>query len=756
MTDFYQLSPDAGQSQQKRSKQPYEWLAEPELTAQLIDFQNEQQTRLTIQLPDIHCASCVWLLENLHRLQAGVVRVKTNFIKREAAITFNHQELSLRELAELLDRLGYPPHFSLDDTDTSKVTSKPDRSLLYQMGLAGFAFGNIMLLSFPEYLGLSETIDPMFLPVFRYLNLALAIPVVLYSGAPYWRSALGVLRYGKLNLDVPITLGMLALFGRSVIDIVWGLGAGYLDSLAGLLFFLLIGRWFQQRTFDRLSFERDYKAYLPIAATVVRQGLARSVGLDQIRVGDILRIRNGELITADGILQSERAAIDYSFVTGEADPAQQSRGDQLYAGGRQSGAAIDLIVTKPASQSYLRQLWDDEAFSDVRSTASQLVDRLGTHFTKAVLLIALLTLLYWLPRNAEVALHAFSSVLIIACPCALALALPFTFGSVMQHLGRAGLFLKAPTVVERLQSISAVVFDKTGTLTSAEQAELQPLGEALNATDAAYLMQLAQQSGHPRSRQFVQHLQRQAIEPFEGSMINFEEQVGAGLRATFEGREYRIGKASFVGYPAADESVALCWRAGARLGAFQVQQASRANMAEVLAYARSLGPVHLLSGDSDREQARFAPYFASDQLHFSKQPQEKLTFIRKLQEDGHSVLMIGDGLNDAGALRAADVGLVLTEHTNNFVPACDAILSANHFSILPRLLQYARRSRRVLLVAYTVALLYNVVGLSFAVQGLLSPIVAAILMPLSSITIVLIGVFGAYLLRPLHTSSSAA
>ncbi len=747
--DFYAHSPDAGRSQAGRDVPDYGWLAEPAMQRALIEFQNDTQTRLSLSLPDIHCASCIWLLENLHRLHEGVLSATVNFVRREARITFDHERLSLPELADLLTRIGYPPHFSLEDVEGGPA-KKTDRRLIYQIGLAGFAFGNIMLLSFPEYLGLEGTVEAGMHQIIRYANLALAIPVLFYSGSSFWQSALQHLRHGRLHLDVPITIGMLVLFGRSALDIMWNIGPGYLDSLAGLIFFLLIGKWFQQRTFDRLSFERDYKAYFPIAATVMDGSTARSISLNAVAIGDRLRVRTGELITADGILQNEEAAIDYSFVTGESEPAIRQRGDQLYAGGRQTGAAIELIVTKKPSQSYLRQLWNNDVFETDRPDTSRVLDLIGQHFTRTILLIALVTALFWLPKDIGTALHAFSSVLIIACPCALALVLPFTYGSVLRYLGRQSFYLRHLSVVEQLQQVDAVVFDKTGTLTDSANASMQSLGAPIPDGVAPYLLRLAKQSMHPRSRQLAAYLEAAHVSPSDTSLQDFEERIGSGLRARMEGRTFRIGKADFVdssGQLALPPGAALYWSVDDEQGGgLQISQPLRAGVDSLLAMARKLGPTYLLSGDQDRERERFSRYFPEDHLFFSHSPQQKLAFIRSLQAQGHRVMMFGDGLNDAGALQAADVGVVITEDTGHFVPACDAILSADQLTQLPRLLRYAQRSRRILFIAFALAFLYNVVGLSYAVQGLLSPVVAAILMPLSSITIVAIGTLGSYLL----------
>ncbi|MEO1715224.1 MAG: HAD-IC family P-type ATPase, partial [Bacteroidota bacterium] len=356
-------------------------------------------------------------------------------------------------VVELLASIGYAPTISLESSEQSQ--KRPvDRKLYFQLGVAGFAFGNIMLMSFPEYLGMQQHPDHSIVQLFGYLNILLALPVLLYSGGDYLRSAFLGLRHFHLNMDVPISLGMLALFTRSAYEILAGVGAGYMDSLAGFIFFLLIGKWFQQRTYQHLSFERDFRSYFPIAATVIEEEEERIVPVKDLEIGQVIRIRNGELIPADGKLMEGKGLIDYSFVTGEAQPVSKVASESLFAGGRQTGGAITVELKKRVDQSYLTSLWNDQAFQkEVHGQTSRLADRVAQYFTAAILLIAAGTLMYWLPKDWTTAINAFSSVLIIACPCAVALSVPFTFGNSMRILAKQGFFLKNVETIESLSEI---------------------------------------------------------------------------------------------------------------------------------------------------------------------------------------------------------------------------------------------------------------------------------------------------------------
>lgn len=733
---YYQLDESAGISLKGRRQEHYAYLDDEEIREKLIDFSNGEQTRARFYLPQIHCASCIWLLENLYRLNEGVTQSKVHFTKKEIQLSWLESQTSLRQIVELLASIGYAPAINLGDAEKPKAKAV-SRRLLFQLGVAGFAFGNIMLLSFPEYLGLATEEDQFFHRLFGIANIVLAIPVFFFSGWDYLRSAAISLRHGYFNMDVPISLGIVTLFFRSLYDILSHTGAGYLDSLAGLVFFLLIGKWFQQKTFHHLAFDRDYRSYFPIAALLKDGTAERSVPVQKLEPGQTIIVKNGELLPADGLLIKGAALMDYSFVTGESAPVNKQAGEKLYAGGRQTGERIEVTLTRKVSQSYLTQLWNDHAFQqDEGSGTQRLADRVGRVFTFAILFIAIVTLAYWLPRDVSIAINAFTAVLIIACPCAVALAIPFTFGNSIRILAHNRFFLKNIHVLESLKKVQTIVFDKTGTLTGAHQADAEYRGEPLSAEERRMLQSLVRHSSHPASRQ----IDRWAGEAGEPCAIeNFEEIPGQGIQGLVMGRRVKVGSRSFAG--AGEGEGVFVQIDGVVKGRFELSAPYRPGLRELVENLRSRFRLFLLSGDNDRERARWESVFEEDNaLHFNQSPADKLQFIKRLQEGGQKVCMIGDGLNDAGALRQSDAGIVLTEDANNFTPASDAILHAEQFERLPALLRFASRNIQLVYAAYGFAVVYNIIGLSFAVRGALSPVVAAILMPASSITIVVFGV----------------
>ncbi len=734
MQQYYEMNMAPGQTRQNKKQKNFAFLENEDIQQRLLDFSDDGISVIRLYLPQIHCSSCIWLLENLGRLKKGVISVVVNFPKRTARITFKEAEISLREVAELLSAIGYEPLISLEDTQKKKETK--DRSLLYKFGVAAFAFGNIMIMALPEYFDYEDPTLQTFLPFFRWLMLALSIPVVVYSANDYFISAFKGLKHRYMNIDVPIALGITVLFLRSTYDVITQSGPGYFDSLTGLVFFLLLGKFFQRKTYESLSFDRDYKSYFPVAVTKLGE-TEENIPVNDLKTGDRILIRNEELIPADCILLKGEALIDNSFVTGEATPVKKQSGDRIFAGGKQMGEAIELEVIKPVEQSYLTQLWNNEVFTKgERVDFKTLTDRISKHFTLAILVIATGAAVWWWMVDPSKAVTVFTAILIVACPCALALSAPFTHGNVLRIFGRNKFFVKDANAVERMAEVKQIVWDKTGTLTASHGTRLRYEGEDLSKEDVEAIKALARQSNHPLSRMLYNFLAGDAV-----ILYNYKEVAGKGSEAKVNEAVYRLGSGEWA-HAAKTENVLNETRVyisknGEFLGYYLVQNEYRKGVFELIKRLASQFGQSLLSGDSSGEKAVLQPVFGeSAHLYFNQKPDDKLALIKQLQDDGDRVLMVGDGLNDAGALRQSDVGISLSEDVNTFSPACDAILDARELTRLDTFLEFAKQAKRIIISSFVLSFTYNLVGLSFAAAGLLSPVVSAILMPLSSITIV--------------------
>ncbi|MEK7685936.1 MAG: HAD-IC family P-type ATPase [Verrucomicrobiota bacterium] len=446
-------------------------------------------------------------------------------------------------LVALLASIGYEPALKLADLEERKQ-APASRRLCLRLGVAGFAFGNIMLFSIPSYLGLDSFSAPVLKALFGYLSLLLAIPVLLYSASDYWRSALLCVRQRVLTIDFPIALGVFALFAQSAGEILSGQGEGYLDTLAGLIFFLLCGKFFQQKTYDRLAFDRDYKSFFPLSVVRKTGSQETTVAISQLKVGDRLVLRNGELIPADSKLIHGPAFIDYSFVTGESEPMAKQESEYLYAGGQQIGGAIEVETLKPVSHSYLTSLWNHEAFRKKSDTHfNTLTNRFSRRFTFIVISVAVGSALYWSVHDPARAVKAFTSVLIVACPCALALAAPFALGTAQRVLARRNIFLKSPLVIESMAKTDAIVFDKTGTLTASGVGSIVFHGRPLSEEEERWLYSMTRHSTHPNAVRIGEAIAR---EHFPESVRSFLETAGCGMEGSVAGHEIWMGSAAWL------------------------------------------------------------------------------------------------------------------------------------------------------------------------------------------------------------------
>ncbi len=740
LDSYYQIDKAPGIQQQETSvDNRFAYLDTTEIVARLLEFSDGDLARITLSLPQIHCSSCIWLLENLNRLDKAIIGSRVNFLRKEVTVTYHPSAVSLRQVVELLASIGYEPRISLQSVDLQSRPKK-DTKLYKQLAVAGFAFANIMLLSFPEYLSGGAGVESDFKRFFGYLNLLLAIPVLVYSARDYFSSAYHGLRQRLVNMDVPISLGIVMLFARSSVEIITGHGVGYMDSFSGLVFFLLIGKLFQKKTYDSLSFERDYTSYFPLSVRRVNNGAEENVLVTELDTGDHVVIHNQELIPADSRLLSAEAHIDYSFVSGESTPVTKLRGGHIFAGGRQIGTLIEIEVIKPVSRSYITQLWNNDVFRDgAKSRLTELSNRISRAFTFTVLALAAITTVYWLLVEPSRAINAATAILIIACPCALALSTPFTLGTAQRLLGRGRLYLKNSSVVESLATVDTVVFDKTGTITSTDRAALEFNGLPISAQEASVVKSLAAQSTHFLSRKIVELYQAAAVL----AVSSFREEIGRGLEGVVDGRRIRLGSAFFVGAntPADDSeptsSVHLSIDNTYR-GCFHLKQRYRAGLEPMIRRIANKFSVWLISGDNSGERQVLSTTFTDpERLLFNQSPQDKLAFVDNLQKSNRKVLMLGDGLNDAGALAQSDIGIAVNEDVMAFTPASDAILDASKLHELDKYLQFASRAIKIVWLSFGISFLYNLIGLSVAMQGELSPLFAAVLMPASSISVVL-------------------
>ena len=735
LTCYYDLEKTPG-SIPKEIQGKYNYLDNEEIAGKIIEFSDNETSVVNFSIPNIHCSSCIWVLENLNKLNKGVKTALVNFPKKEVRITFKNTEISLREIAELITSIGYEPYISLDNAEAS--ISKINRKLIYQVAIAGFAFGNIMMLSFPEYFEMDEYWLNRFKPFFRGIMFALTLPTVFYSASDYFISAYKGLKHKILNIDVPISLGILVLFVRSTYDILSQTGQGYFDSLTGLIFFLLLGKVFQQKTYSFLSFERDYKSYFPIAVTKIKKNKdEENIAVHHIKKGDRLLIRNEEIIPVDGILLNGNALLDYSFVTGESLPVLKMSGDKIFAGGKQTNGAIEMEVLQSVAQSYLTQLWSNDVFQKNNAkNIKSLTDSISKHFTIIILSIALIAGIYWYFIDKTMAFQVVSAVLIIACPCALALSAPFALGNMIRIFGKEKFYLKNTNVIEAISKINTLVFDKTGTITANDSTEIQYIGDPMTQNELSSVKSVLRSSNHPLSRMLYD-----SLEVNENNQISdFKEVLGKGVTGKVNDIKVRLGSSSFVDFKGDQlNQTNIYVKINDKIkGKFVFQNSYRKGLEDVFQILNHYFKISILTGDNEGEKKNLEKILPKDsQILFDQKPEDKLQFIKEMQNNKQNIMMLGDGLNDAGALAQSNIGVAISENINVFSPACDGILDAENFDKLPIFIKLSNKTMSIIKVSFIISFLYNIIGMLFAVTGNLSPIVAAILMPISSISVVL-------------------
>lgn len=732
---YYDFNEHAGISPNTQvRKDKFAYLDNTEIENKLIQFKDSKQTHVTFYLPQIHCSSCLYLLENIAKINQNIITSKINFSKREIFIVFNHHAISLRKVAEILASVGYEPLISLNNA--AQVKKKISRAKIYKIGVAGFCFANIMMLSFPEYLSGNTYVEPALKNLFSYMSLLLSLPVLFYSATEFYTSAWHGLKNKYLNIDIPVVLAILITFFRSLYHLFYLGENGYFDSMSGLVFFMLIGRIAQDKTQQYLSFERDFTSFFPIAVNKLFDKIFKPVPIEQLKENDVIQIYANEIIPVDAMLSKGNASIDYSFVSGESTPVAANIGDIIYAGGKQTGEKIELMVVKPMNQSYLTNLWNKQNATN-KENKNTFVDTLSKNFTILVFIIAGIAFLYWaMMGKVGIGLDVLTTVFIIACPCTLLLAATFTYGNMLRIFAKNKVYIRHYNVLEKINEIDTIVYDKTGTLTQAANVAINFVGEELSAKEKILIKSTATNSKHVYSKSIVQFFAEENVV----SNTNFKETVGKGVEAWIDEHYIKIGSPAFFNKPnELHKSIMYVAIDNKLLGYFITSNVYRKGFSAILKKLDNHYKQIILSGDSIAEKDFLEKTLGKNiQIHFNQKPEDKLKFIQQLQQNKHQVLMIGDGLNDAIALKESDVGIAITENNNNFTPACDIILDASFFEKFYQLFLFSKEGKKIIKLSFSFSFIYNVIGLYFALQGLLSPLIAAILMPSSTISIIAI------------------
>lgn len=726
LLNYYEVDENTPQKVDSNDFQSFELLKQQAFCQAYISYQDDKNITFSWHLPAIHCRACVWLLEKLPEIEEGLYSCKVDLMRKSVQISLDPQTTNLYQIAQSLKAIGYSPDLKTNSTQLQSESHSKDEWL--QIGVAGFCFGNVMLFSFPEYLG-GKDLGEGFETLFRTLNLILSLPVLLYCAKNILVSGLKATRFNSFGVDTPISLGIVTLFAYSCYEVFNQSGSGYFDSLCGLVFFLLLGRSFQRKNFQNLVFEKDEHRFFPLSVQALENDIHKEIPLNELQPNQMYKIKHGAMIPTDSKLIKGDAALDYRLVTGESDLKIPEPGSTIYAGGLQQKGELTLKAIKKVSDSSLAKLWENA--SDLKAPKFEaFLDKTGRVFTIVIISLALLTLYLWKEHSIGKGIELACAVLIIACPCALALSAPLSLGAALRQFSKRGCYIRSAQIIEVMSQCDSIIFDKTGTLTKIDNSE----GTFKNCDQKVHEMarSLAKHSNHPVSCSIYQTGTAADL-----PVTKFQSFTNCGIEGWIEERYIKIGKGSWaIPEDASMKDATVIVIDGKLADVFEKRVVWRQEILNKIPGILPQKNLYLLSGDHNQDKATLQSHFAEENMHFEQTPQDKANFVKSLQQKGHVVAMIGDGINDALALRAADIGITIPIGSGQFTPSSDIIIPENHFIDLSKYLSYSRKSLQVIMIGVTVSLFYNCLGISAAMSGWVSPLFSAILMPISSLTVV--------------------
>ncbi|MFQ5346342.1 MAG: heavy metal translocating P-type ATPase [Rhodothalassiaceae bacterium] len=690
-------------------------------------------------VPGMHCAGCIARIERGLARLPGIERVRANLSTRRVHVVSRQGGPSADDVRAALEDLGFDA--APFDPRLADESAKRERAVLLRaIAVAGFAAGNVMLLSVSVWAGLVSDMEPATRSLFHWLSALIALPAIAYAGQPFFRSAWRALRQRQMNMDVPITLAVLLAAGASLAETVRGAEHVYFDASITLVFFLLIGRYLDAAMRGRAGeAARNLLALRAVGAVRIEpDGRRVSVPVSALRPRDRVFVAPGMRVPADGIVRDGASDVDQSLITGESVPERAAVGDPVYAGTLNLSGPLVVEVTAPDDRSLLAEIARLlEAAEQSRAGYVRLADRLARIYAPAVHILAAGTFLGWLALGAgwHTALMTAIAVLIITCPCALGLAVPVAQVVAAGALLKRGILLKSGDALERLAAVDTVVFDKTGTLTTAT-LELEESGE-ITAADRALAVALATASRHP----LAMALARAGAGTALPQLGDLHEVPGCGVEGRYEGARVRLGRRDWVG--AAGEARGdgpQLWlaRADAPPVRFTFRDRLRADAAEVIARLRQSGlRVVLLSGDHETVVAKTARALGIDDYRAECRPGDKIAALEALRAEGARVLMIGDGLNDAPALAAAHVSMSPATAADIAQTAADIVFQGERLMPVCAAHAMARRTARRVRENFALAFGYNAIAVPLAIAGLVTPLIAAVAMSASSLTVTL-------------------
>lgn len=690
------------------------------------------QGNILLSLPSIHCAGCISAVERKLVSLPGVTSARVNLSLKRVAVEAD-EDLEAADLVDALAGIGYPAH-ELDSTTLSAgAADKAARKLLLRLGISGFAQMNVMLLSVAVWSGAEAATRDLF----HWISAAIALPVIIWAAQPFFQNAWTALRARHLNMDVPISLAILLAGGMSLFEVMNGGEDAYFDAALSLTFFLLAGRYLDQRTrrAARSAAEELTALEVPRVTRITAEGNVTTPVAD-IVMGDVILVRPGARIPVDGTVLKGESEVDRSLLTGETLPVAIAENTIVSAGEVNLTGPLEITVTAAGRDSSLSRMADLVTIAEgAKNRYSSLADRAAQIYAPGVHLLAFLAFVGWLwasGGDVRLALNIAVAVLIITCPCALGLAVPAVVTAASGNLFRKGLLVKNATALERLAEINCVVFDKTGTLTDGEV--VPGALNALSADQQRLALALASHSAHPLAQALVSGLQAHSVVPVELTQIR--ELPGKGVEAELDGVPVALGRAQWLGAAAGQGTATWLRTASGEVLEIPFEDHLRPDAADTVAALKNDGlMVVLLSGDNDAAVEHAATGLGISQWHARMRPEDKAQALTELANEGHKVLMVGDGLNDTVALASAHVSVSPASALDAARVASDIVLLGNRLGAIPDARAIARSARRRILENFAIAAGYNAVSVPVALLGFASPLAAALAMSTSSILV---------------------
>lgn len=735
LSDYYRYRTEKGQQQDV-----------PEALASLIayDLDEVQQEfvaargdlkEVLLSVDGISCAACAWLIEKHLAALPGVARISVNTTTQRAVLRWDASQQKLSDLLLAMNQIGYHAAPFQQDAQEEK-NARESQNFLLRIGLAGLATMQVMMLAVALYTGYFYDLEPEYRDYFRWVSMIFATPVVLYSAQPFYFSALRALMSLRVNMDVPVSIAILLAYGASCVATAKGTGEVFFESISMFTFFLLLGRFFEQRARRKASENAsNLQKLIPATALLLEDGEERQVAAKSLKPGQRYRVLPGQRIAVDGVLISGESGVNESMLTGEQEPVRKLVGAPLYAGTVNLDQPIEVEVTTVGAEQRINTLvrLQEEAAAQ-KPQIAEFADRVAQFFVPVILVLALVTYLFWHQFAPEDAFWIMLSVLVATCPCALALATPAALTCGTNRMMQQGLLVKSARVLEALPKVTHLLFDKTGTLTEG-QLSIQTVHHFAEQEDQNTLLKLAAaleaHSSHPVAKAFAPHrdLALQAH-----SVINH---TGQGLEGIIDGQRYRIGQQRFIGTELGESGWVFLASEEQVIGAFELADRLRPDAPDTIGQLQQQGMVcEMLSGDPNPRALELAEQVGVSHALFDRSPEQKLERVAELQKQGHRVAMFGDGINDAPVLAGANVSVAMGSGTDLAKCHADLVLLGDKLGPVIRAIDTARETNRVIRQNLAISLCYNLLILPLAVSGNVPPYLAAAGMSLSSLVVV--------------------